>query len=95
MGLLSRRKNKKFNYTPRYYKSDREGSPFEISQKFDEYRRTLETPKGLKGKFTTAWDEYRETPKGGANKRVLYICIALLIVFLFIIDFDLSIFLKR
>jgi len=79
MGLLTKRKNKKFSYTPRYYKNDKEGSPYEISQKFDEYRRTLETPKGLKGKFTTAWDEYRETPKGGANKRVLYICIALLI----------------
>ena len=92
MGLLTKRKNKKFNYTPRYYKNEGEGSPYEISQKFDEYRRTIETPKGIKGKFSAAWDEYRETPKAGANKRVLYICIALLIVFLFIIDFDLSIF---
>lgn len=95
MGLLSRRKNKKFSYTPRYYKNEGEGSPFEISQKFDEYRRTIETPKGIKGKFSAAWDEYRETPKGGANRRVLYICIVLLLVFLFIIDFDLSIFFKR
>lgn len=95
MGLLTKRKNKKFSYTPRYYKSESEGSPFEISQKFDEYRRTIETPGGIKGRISNAWDEYRETPKGGANRRVLYICIALLIVFLFIIDFDLSIFYKK
>lgn len=95
MGLLGKRKNKKFSYTPRYYKNDSEGSPYEISQKFDEYRRTIETPKGIKGRFTNAWDEYRETPKADANRRVLYICIALLLVFLFIIDFDLSIFFKN
>lgn len=95
MGLLARRKNKKFNYTPRYYKNEGEGSPFEISQKFDKYRRTIDTPKGLKGKFSAAWDEYRENPKSSANKRVLYICIALLLVFLFFIEFDLSIFFRR
>ncbi len=95
MGLLTRRKNKKFSYTPRYYKNEKEGSPFEINQKFDSYRNTIEPAKGLKGKFSTAWDEYRSNPKSSANKRVLYICIVLLILFLFIIDFDLSIFFKR
>jgi len=25
MGLLTKRKNKKFSYTPRYYKNDKEG----------------------------------------------------------------------
>ncbi|WP_010520400.1 hypothetical protein [Aquimarina agarivorans] len=95
MGLLTRRKNKKFSYTPRYYKSEKEGSPFELSHKFDSYRSTIETPKSLKGKFSSAWDEYRSNPRSSANKRVLYICIILLLLFLFIIDFDLSIFFKR
>lgn len=95
MGILKQRSNKKFSYTPRYYKHNGEGSPFSISQKFDGFRSTIETPKGLKGKFTKAWDEYRSNPKGAANKRVLYICIILLAIFLFLIDFDLSIFFKN
>ena len=95
MGLLARRKNKKFSYTPRYYKNDKEGSPFEIGQKFDEFRTTIETPKGIKSRFSKAWDEYRSDPKSSANSRVLYICIALLVVFLFLIEFDLSIFFNR
>lgn len=92
MGLLTRRKNKKYGYQPRYYKNDGEGSPFEISQKFDDYRKTINNPTNLKGKFSSAWDEYRENPKSSANKRVLYICIVLLVIFLFFIEFDFSIF---
>jgi len=95
MGLLGKKKNKKFSYTPRYYKQDGEKSPFEMTHKFDEYRKTIDTPNSLKGKFASAWDEYRENPKNPANTRVLYICVVLLLVFLYIIDFDLSIFFKK
>lgn len=94
MGLLSRRKNKKFSYSPRYYKQDGEGSPYTIKQKFDDYRSTLETPKGVKGKFSQAWEEYRSNPKSSANKRTLFIGLLLLVIFLFIIEFDFSIFVK-
>ncbi len=92
MGLLTRRKNKKYSYTPRYYKSEAEDSPFAIKQKFDPYRSTLETPSGMKGKFSKAWDEYRSNPRSNSNKRVLIIGIILVILFLFFIEFDLSIF---
>lgn len=92
MGLLTRRKNKKFSYSPRYYKQDGDGSPYSIKQKFDDYRTTLETPKSVKGKFSQAWDEYRSNPKSNANKRILVIGAVLVLVFLFIIEFDFSIF---
>ncbi len=95
MGILARRKNKKFSYTPRYYKNDSEESPYAIKQKFDAYRTTLETPKGMKGKFSKAWDEYRSNPRSDSNKRILYICIVLVVLFLFFIEFDLSIFSKK
>ena len=36
MGVLNTRKNKKYNYQPRYYKGD--GSPFELKHKFDDFR---------------------------------------------------------
>ncbi|MEM5566103.1 riboflavin synthase subunit beta [Psychroserpens sp. AS72] len=95
MGILGKRKNKKFDYQPRYYKG--EGSPFELKHKFDEYRVTVGNNNGLKNKFGNAIDDYKYNgDKTGANRRILYIIAALILVFLFIIDFDLSIFsLKR
>ena len=89
MGVLNTRKNKKFSYEPRYYKG--EGSPYEMKGKFDAYRSTLETNKGLKGKFTSAWDEYK-TSGGAVNKTIILIAAILIFIFLWIIDFDLSIF---
>ena len=92
MGIFKLRKNKRFNYTPRYYKSNDDGSsPFEMKHKFDDYRKTIGS-NGLKSKFTNAIDELKEEPDREANKRILIIVVALLLVFLFIIDFDLSIF---
>ncbi len=92
MGFLGKRKNKKFSYTPRYLKPEQAKSPYEISQKFDDYRTTLETPSTLKGKFTSAWGEYRENPSNPANRRVLYIGGVLVVFFLMFMEFDLSMF---
>ena len=95
MGILSTRKNKKYSYQPRFYKG--EGSPFELKHKFDEYRVTASSNKGLKRKFNNAINDYKSNEDTtGANRRVLVIIAILILVFLFIIDFDLSIFsLKR
>ena len=91
MGILHTRKNKKYNYTPRYYKGD--GNPFELKHKFDDYRVTAGSNKGLKTKLNNALDDYKyNQDQSGANRRVLYIVTALILVFLFIIDFDISIF---
>lgn len=89
MSILKTRRNKKYSYTPRFYSGD--GNPFEIKGKFDGYRKTIKTV-GLKGKFTNAWDDYKNTPDTGANKRTLIIIGVLVFVFLLIIGFDLSIF---
>lgn len=91
MGILNTRKNKKYSYTPRYYKG--EGSPFELKHKFDEYRVTATSDKGLKTKLNNALDDYKyNDDKSGANRRILIIISVLILVFLYIIDFDLSIF---
>ncbi|MFL1011896.1 riboflavin synthase subunit beta [Flavisericum labens] len=94
MGLLKLRKNKKFSYTPRYYDDKGEGNPYEIKHKFDEYRKTVGSNKGIKSRFNDAWDDYKN-PDKKANKRILIIVAILILVFLFIIDFDLSIFLPK
>jgi len=90
MGLLKLRKNKKFSYTPRYYDDKGEGNPYEIKHKFDEHRKTIGA-NGLKTKFNNALDDYKN-PDKKANRRILIIVGILILVFLFIIDFDLSIF---
>lgn len=90
MGVLKTRKNKKFSYSPRYYEG--EGSPYKLESKFDKYRKaTLET-KGLKAKFNTAWEDYKYNKDERARRTTLLIAAVLVFLFLYIIDFDLSIF---
>ncbi|RKE92311.1 riboflavin synthase subunit beta [Ichthyenterobacterium magnum] len=94
MGAFGTRKNKKFEYTPRYYKGEK--SPYEIKHKFDDFRSTVGNNKGIKTKFVKAVDDYKHNPdRGGANKRVLIIVGVLIVLFLFLIDFDLSIFFPK
>ncbi|AEH01714.1 MULTISPECIES: hypothetical protein [unclassified Lacinutrix] len=91
MGIIPSKKNKRYSYTPRYYKG--EGSPFEMKHKFDDYRTTVGSNGGIKQRFTSAWDEFRNSPDKAVNRRVLIIILILFFLFLFFIDFDLSIFL--
>ncbi|MDG2193339.1 MAG: riboflavin synthase subunit beta [Polaribacter sp.] len=88
MGFI-KRKNKKFEYNPRYYKG--EGNPFQIKQKFDAYRGAL-GGKGIKAKFSNALNESKASKDKGFNKTTIIVIAVLIFIFLFIIDFDLSIF---
>ncbi|WP_347374444.1 riboflavin synthase subunit beta [Aequorivita sp. Q41] len=92
MGLIGKRKNKKYSYQPRYFEHDGENSPFSMEHKFDQFRTTVGDNKGLKGKFKTAWADLRQTSDKKANRRLLIIIAVLVLIFLFIIEFDLSIF---
>lgn len=95
MGFLSRRENKKFNYKPRYYQNDSDKSPFAVEQKYDKYRSTLGKAGGLFTRFKRAWGELREESleEDKKSKRIIILLVVLFIlIFLFIIDFDLSIF---
>lgn len=92
MGIIGKRKNKKFNYKPRHYDYEGEGSPFTIENRFDKFRTTVGDSKGLKGKFKTAWSDLKTKSDKNVRIRIWIISGILLLVFLFIIDFDLSIF---
>ena len=46
---IIKRKNKKFDYQPRYYKG--EGNPYAIKHKFDEFRSSTGSNTSLKGKI--------------------------------------------
>ncbi|WP_350290889.1 riboflavin synthase subunit beta [uncultured Croceitalea sp.] len=88
--FLKLRGNKSFNYTPRYYKG--EGNPYKIEHKLDKFRSTASTTRGLKNKFSSAFNDLKTEGDKNAKTRFLVILAVLLLIFLFIIDFDLSIF---
>jgi len=95
MGLFKTRKNKQFSYTPRHFDDKGQGNPYEIKHKFDEFRTTVGANKGLKTKINNAVDDFKNNPDREANRRILIIIGVLVLVFLFIIDFDLSIFFSK
>lgn len=85
--------NKSYNYKPRYYKG--EGSPYEVKRKFNEFRVNDAKNAGFKQRFVNALTDYKTNPDKKANRRVLMIVAILVLIFLYIIDFDLSIFVKQ
>lgn len=99
MGMLSKftrlRGNKKFDYSPRYFDDKGKGSPFKIEPKFDKYRSTLNTPRGLKGKFGNAMADARRQGDRNLKIRMVVILAILALIVLYIFDFDLSIFFPK
>ena len=91
MGIF-KRTPKRFEYKPRYYKG--EGNPFEIKHKFDEFRTTTQK-KNLKGKFVDAVEDFKKKDSEGTGKKIFIIAAILVFIFLYLIDFDISIFLKK
>lgn len=89
------RKNKEFDYTPRYYDDKGKGNPYKIEYKFDQFRTTVDRPRGLKGKFKNAMADIRREGDRNMKVRMAIIITILVFIFLFIIDFDLSIFLGK
>ena len=88
MGLFKLRKNKKFNYEPRYFNGS--GSPFEIKHKFEDQRVTVKKV-NLKRTLTNAINDFKNRDQK-STKTIAMIVLILAFIFLFIIDFDLTIF---
>ncbi len=86
------KRNKRFGYSPRYYRNESEGSPFKFEHRFDKYRSTVDTPRGLKNKLGSAMQDARRKGDRNLKIRFLIILAVLIFIFLYIIDFDLSIF---
>lgn len=84
-------KNKRFNYTPMYYKGKEDVDKLAYPTKFDAYADTLN-----KNDFSGQWHESRVSSRNrsnsGFNKTILFLIAFFVLIFLFIIDFDLSIF---
>tara|TARA_R110000868_G_scaffold57528_13_gene177597 strand:- start:4537 stop:4839 length:303 start_codon:yes stop_codon:yes gene_type:complete len=87
-------RNKRFNYTPRYYKGKEDANELKHATKFDIYAETLN-----KGDFSGQWHETRINSRNrnnsGFNRTILILIGFFVLIFLFIIDFDLSIFFSK
>jgi hypothetical protein len=85
------RKNQRYNYTPRYYKGKDIGNIYSFDSKFHKYKEATNAID-----FGSQWAEARKMSRNRGNReinlRVLFIIAVLVLIFLWIIDFDLSIF---
>jgi len=86
------RRNRKYDYSPRYYDDKGKGNPYKLEPKFDKYRSTLGNQRGLKNKFNNVLADTRRQGDRNLKIRMVAIIAVLVLIFLFIIDFDLSIF---
>ncbi|WP_373517204.1 riboflavin synthase subunit beta [Pricia sp.] len=87
--------SKKFDYQPRYFDDKGKGNPFKMEPKFDKFRSTVDSPRGLKGKFGNAMSDVRQQGDRNLKKRMVIIIAVLLLIVLYIFDFDLSIFFPK
>ena len=88
MGLFKLKKNKRFNYEPRFYKGN--ANPFEIKHKFDEKRLTIEKT-NLKTTLKIALNDFKKRDQK-STYTIFVVAVVLSFIFLWIIDFDLTIF---
>ena len=86
-------KNKRFNYTPRYYEGKEEGNAFEMGSRI---RKDHET---VSNHFTEQWrsirSESRNKKNAQFNKTFWIVLVILVLLSLYFLDFDLSIFLRK
>ena len=89
--LFKLRKNKRYNYTPRYYKGKDSVNIYDFDSKFSKYKEIYN-----KNDFGNSWSKVRQEKRSRSNKsitpRLLIIILFLIFCFLYIIDFDLKIF---
>tara|TARA_B100000795_G_scaffold158062_1_gene118747 strand:- start:45815 stop:46114 length:300 start_codon:yes stop_codon:yes gene_type:complete len=83
--------NNRFNYTPRYYKGKEGVEDKNHTTKFDAYADTY-NENDYAGQWQNARVHNRNRNNIAFNKTVLIVMAVLIFVFLYIIDFDLSIF---
>jgi ABC-type multidrug transport system fused ATPase/permease subunit len=96
MGMLSKitrlRRNRRYDYSPRYFDDKGKGNPYKLEPKFDKFRSTLSNQRGLKNKITNAVEDTRRAGDRSLKIRMAIILAVLVFIFLYIIDFDLTIF---
>ena len=90
INIFKRPRNKKFRYSPRYSKSNK-SNIYGFDSAYSKHRESNSV-----FDKSNAWDEARLRSRNRSNslfsKTILFIIIFFTLIFLYIIDFDLSIF---
>lgn len=85
------KKNNRFNYTPRYFNGKDDVESAKYATRIDAFSESYN-----RNDYGSHWKDARESRRNRANvgfNATIWIIIAILVlIFLFIIDFDLSIF---
>jgi hypothetical protein len=91
VNLFKLNKNKRFNYNPRYIKGESVENIYDFESVYEKHRKYKSSYD-----LSSAWKEDRHAYRNRSNslfsKTLLIIIFCLVFIFLFIIDFDLSIF---
>jgi hypothetical protein len=91
ISFLKLKKNRRYNYTPRYFSGKEGGNLYDFDSKFSKYRDTYN-----QNDFGQQWQEARLKLRTRNNRafspRLIIIILILVLAFLYVIDFDLSIF---
>jgi len=84
-------KNKRFSYNPRYYKDNSNEAIYQFDSVYTKNRHRKNS-----ADLSSKWKEERILQRNKGNrsfsKTIFLIVLLLIIIFLYIIDFDLSIF---
>ena len=92
LNLFKLRKNKNFRYSPRYSRSEEQSNIYEFDSAYSKNRES----RSIYDK-SNSWTEARLNSRNKGNssfsKTILFIALLLTFVFLYVIDFDMSIFL--
>jgi hypothetical protein len=92
--LFKLRKNRRYNYTPRYYKGKGDVNPYEFDSKFSKYRDIYNT-----NDMGQQWKEARMQMRTRKNRslslRLLSIILVLFFLAFYILDFELSLFIPK
>ena len=85
------KKNNTFVYVPRYSKEESKDQSFTVDSKFSKYRESAQAS-GLRGQWGEARAAGRNRNNREINSRLVIIAAILILIVLWIFDFDLSIF---
>ncbi|MDO5608633.1 MAG: hypothetical protein Q4G08_09290 [Capnocytophaga sp.] len=84
------KKNKRYNYTPRYYEGKEVGNIYDLESRI---RKDRDTPSNH---FTEKWKVIRQESRHRSNREFnvtfFVVLIVLILLVLYIFDFDLSFF---
>ncbi|CAI8314297.1 MAG: hypothetical protein EVA41_03665 [Flavobacteriales bacterium] len=88
--MLKLNKNRRFNYTPRFYKG-KEDISMNFESRISKYRDQYNSiDMGMN--WSDQRDRMRNRRNRGVNLTLILVIVFLILVFLYIIDFDLTIF---